>query len=181
MRTPGRRDSSADDDPRDRADRRDGAADLCAAHGELPARARLLGLARPRAAAHTTGGKPRLGRISKIGQRDLRRLLITGAMAVVSWAVRRGETRDPWLARMLARKPRKLVAVALANRMARIIWALMNGRRRATRHPPSPERAAKAGSRRGCEQVGGRVRANGRSRRDREIQSRGQGPSSPEL
>jgi len=74
---------------------------------------------------HTTGGKPRLGRISKMGQRDLRRLLISGAMAVVSWAVRRGRTNDPWLARMLARKPRKLVAVALANRMARIIWALM--------------------------------------------------------
>ena len=74
---------------------------------------------------HTTGGKPRLGRISKMGQRDLRRLLVSGAMAVVRWAVRRGETRDPWLARMLARKPRKLVAVALANRMARIAWALM--------------------------------------------------------
>ncbi len=73
---------------------------------------------------HTTGGKPRLGRISKMGQRDLRRLLISGAMAVVSWAVRRGRTTDPWLARMLARKPRKLVAVALANRIARIIWAL---------------------------------------------------------
>ena len=74
---------------------------------------------------HTTGGKPRLGRISKMGQRDLRRLLVSGAMAVVRWAVRRGETTDPWLARMLARKPRKLVAVALANRMARIAWALM--------------------------------------------------------
>ena len=73
---------------------------------------------------YTTGGKPRLGRISKMGQRDLRRLLITGAMAVVSWAARRGATNDPWLARMLARKPRMLVAVALANRMARIIWAL---------------------------------------------------------
>ena len=45
--------------------------------------------------------------------------------AVVSWAVRRGETSDPWLARMLACKPRMLVAVALANRMARIVWALM--------------------------------------------------------
>ena len=73
---------------------------------------------------HTTGGKPRLGRISKMGQRDLRRLLITGAMTVVRHAIRRGETADPWLARMLARKPRMLVAVALANRMARIIWAL---------------------------------------------------------
>ena len=74
---------------------------------------------------HTTGGKARLGGISKMGQRDLRRLLITGAMAVVSWAVRRGRTNDPWLARMLMRKPRMLVAVALANRMARILWALM--------------------------------------------------------
>ena len=74
---------------------------------------------------HTTGGKPRLGKISKMGQRDLRRLLITGAMAVVRHAVRRGETTDPWLAGMLARKPKMLVAVALANRMARIIWALM--------------------------------------------------------
>jgi len=74
---------------------------------------------------HTTGGKPRLGKISKMGQRDLRRLLITGAMAVVRWAARRGRTNDPWLARMLMRKPRMLVAVALANRMARIVWALM--------------------------------------------------------
>ena len=74
---------------------------------------------------HSTGGKPKLGRISKMGQRDLRRLLISGAMATVRWAVRRGATKDPWLARMLARKPRMLVAVALANRMARIAWALM--------------------------------------------------------
>ena len=73
---------------------------------------------------HSTGGKPRLGNISKMGQRDLRRLLIIGALAVVRSAVRRGETKDPWLARMLARKPRMLVAVALANRMARIAWAL---------------------------------------------------------
>ena len=46
-------------------------------------------------------------------------------MATVGWAVRRGATKDPWLARMLARKPRMLVAVALANRMARTVWALM--------------------------------------------------------
>ena len=73
---------------------------------------------------HTTGGKPRLGRISKMGQRDLRRLLITGAMAVVQNAIRRGEITDPWLARMVARKPKMLVAVALANRTARRVWAL---------------------------------------------------------
>ena len=74
---------------------------------------------------HSTGGKPRLGKVSKMGQRDIRRLLISGAMAVVGWAVRRGAPPDSWLARMLARKPRMLVAVALANRMARIAWALM--------------------------------------------------------
>ena len=45
-------------------------------------------------------------------------------MTVVRHAARRGETADPWLARMLAHKPRMLVAVALANRMARIVWAL---------------------------------------------------------
>ena len=72
----------------------------------------------------STGGKARLGKISNMGQRDLRRLLITRAMAVVCQAVRRGSTADPSLARMLARKPRMLVAVALANRMARIVWAL---------------------------------------------------------
>ena len=78
----------------------------------------------PVAGQHTTGGKPRLGRISKMGQRDLRRLLTTGAMAVVRWAVRCGRTNDPWLARMLMRKPRMLVAVALTNWMPRIVWPL---------------------------------------------------------
>ena len=73
---------------------------------------------------HTTGGKPRLGKISKMGQRDLRRLLITGAMTVVRHASRGGENTDPWLAGMLARKPKMLVAVALANRTARVVWAL---------------------------------------------------------
>ncbi len=73
---------------------------------------------------HTTGGKPRLGKISKMGQRDLRRLLVVGAMAEIAWAVRRGTSKDPWLLGMLERKPRKVVAIALANRTARIIWAL---------------------------------------------------------
>lgn len=72
---------------------------------------------------HTTGGKPKLGRMSKMGQRDLRRLLISGAIAVIRWAGRRG-TDDPWLDRMLKRKPPMLVAAALANRMARMVWAV---------------------------------------------------------
>ncbi len=60
-----------------------------------------------------------------MGQRDARRLLITGAVAVVRWAARKGAPDGTWLARMLARKPRMLVAVALANRMARVAWAMM--------------------------------------------------------
>ena len=73
----------------------------------------------------STGGRQRLGRITKMGQQDLRRLLVLGAMAVIRHARRRKEIADPWLRRMLAEKPTKLVAVALANKMARIIWALM--------------------------------------------------------
>ena len=53
---------------------------------------------------HSTGGKERLGKVSKMGQRDIRRLLITGAMAVVRWAVRKGAPEGSWLARMLAEK-----------------------------------------------------------------------------
>jgi transposase len=74
---------------------------------------------------HSTAGKERLGKVSKMGQRDLRRLLIGGAMAVVGWAARHGAPEGSWLARMLQRKPRMVVAVALANKNARIIWALL--------------------------------------------------------
>lgn len=74
---------------------------------------------------HSTGGKQVLGRTSKMGQKDIRRLLISGAMSVIFWAIRKG-TDDPWLAQMLQRKPRMLVAVALANKMARILWALLS-------------------------------------------------------
>jgi len=73
---------------------------------------------------NSTGGKARLGRTSKMGQRDVRRLLIIGASAVVCWAERKGPPQGSWLARMMARKPHMLVVVALANKMARTIWAL---------------------------------------------------------
>ena len=73
---------------------------------------------------HSSGGKERLGRISKAGNRYLRRLLYLGAMAQIS--ARRGRRPgDDWLWRMLQRKPVKVVAVALANRMARVVWALI--------------------------------------------------------
>jgi transposase len=74
---------------------------------------------------NSSGGKVRLGSTSKMGQRDLRRLLISGAMTVVRWAMRKGAPDGSWLARMLTKKPPLVVAVALANRIARIAWALM--------------------------------------------------------
>jgi transposase len=74
---------------------------------------------------HSSGGKERLGRVSKAGQADIRRLLIIGAMSRLSWLGCRSIRDGSWLARMLARKPRMLVAVALANKMARAIWAML--------------------------------------------------------
>ncbi|MEO9779700.1 MAG: IS110 family transposase [Sedimentitalea sp.] len=75
---------------------------------------------------HSTGGRMRLGKISKMGQRDLQRLLINGAKSVIQAAQRRGAAPEgSWLARMLVRKPKMPVAVALANKMARMAWAIM--------------------------------------------------------
>jgi transposase len=73
----------------------------------------------------SSGGKERLGRVSKAGHADIRRLLIIGAMARVNWASRKPATQGAWLSRMLAKKPRMLVAIALANKMARKIWAML--------------------------------------------------------
>jgi transposase len=74
---------------------------------------------------HSRGGKQKLGATSKMGERTLRRLLIIGASSVVCKALREGAPAGSWLERMLARKPRMLVIVALANKMACIAWALM--------------------------------------------------------
>lgn len=74
---------------------------------------------------HSSGGKPRLGRTSKMGQRDIRRLLIIGAMAVIRWAARKGAAKGSWLERQMAKKPRLVVAIALANKMARSVWAML--------------------------------------------------------
>lgn len=73
---------------------------------------------------NSSGGKERLGRISKAGNRYIRRLLYLGAMAQIS-ARRKGRPGEDRLWRLLERKPIKLVAIALANRMARVIWALL--------------------------------------------------------
>jgi transposase len=72
----------------------------------------------------STGGKQKLGPISKQGDRYLRRILVVGAHAVLKRARQQPE-KYPWLTQLLARKPFKVVAVALANKMARIAWALL--------------------------------------------------------
>jgi len=72
----------------------------------------------------STGGKQKLGPISKQGDRYLRRILVVGAHAVLRRA-RQDPAKYPWLTQLLARRPFKVVAVALANKMARIAWALL--------------------------------------------------------
>ena len=74
---------------------------------------------------HSTGGKQKLGAISRMGERTLRRLLIIGSSAVVLQGSKRGAAKGSWLEQMLARKPRMLVTVALANKTARIVWAVL--------------------------------------------------------
>jgi transposase len=74
---------------------------------------------------HSTGGKDRLGSITKQGNRYLRWLLVVGAMAVIRYARRHGTERRPWLGRLMERRPTKVAAVALANKIARMAWAIM--------------------------------------------------------
>jgi len=74
---------------------------------------------------NSTGGKERLGKISKAGNRYLRRLLVVGALSVIRRAKQLGYTRRPWLSRLLERRSTKVAAIALANKMARTAWAMM--------------------------------------------------------
>jgi len=74
--------------------------------------------------ANSSGGKERMGRISKMGDQYLRRLLVNG-MTSLSQSVRRNPDAHPWAASLMRRKPDKLVAVAMANKTARIVWAVM--------------------------------------------------------
>ena len=74
---------------------------------------------------HSTGGRQRLGGISRAGNERLRQLLVLGATAVIQYAKPGSKTASAWLLALLERKPRKLAAVALANKMARIVWAMM--------------------------------------------------------
>jgi transposase len=87
---------------------------------------------------NSSGGKERLGSITKQGDRYLRQLLVTGALAVIRYAQRHG-TRRPWLVQLLGRRTAKVAAVALANKMARMIWAIMTSGERY--REPSPAAA----------------------------------------
>jgi transposase len=74
---------------------------------------------------HSSGGKDRLGSISKQGDRYLRGLFVVGALAVIRYAKIYGTKHRPWLTALLARRPTKVVAIALANKIARMVWAMM--------------------------------------------------------
>ena len=74
---------------------------------------------------HSSGGKDRLGGISKQGDRYLRSLFMAGALAVIRYAKIHGTKHRPWLTALLARRPTKVAAIALANKIARMVWAMM--------------------------------------------------------
>jgi transposase len=74
---------------------------------------------------HSSGGKDRLGGISKQGDRYLRSLFMAGALAVIRYAKIHGTKHRPWLTALLARRPTKVAAIALANKIARMAWAMM--------------------------------------------------------
>jgi transposase len=74
---------------------------------------------------NSSGGKDKLGSISKQGDRYLRSLFTAGALAVIRYAKIHGTDHRPWLTRLLARRPTKVAAIALANKLARMAWAMM--------------------------------------------------------
>lgn len=85
---------------------------------------------------HSTGGKHRLGRINKAGNERLRQLLVVGSMSVIRFAPKPGsKSASEWLLKLLERQPRKVAAVALANKIARVIWAMMVRREVYRRQP----------------------------------------------
>ena len=74
---------------------------------------------------NSSGGKDKLGNISKRGDRYLRSLFTTGALAVIRYAKIHGTRHRPWLTALLTRRPTKVAAIALANKIARIAWAMI--------------------------------------------------------
>ena len=74
---------------------------------------------------NSSGGKEKLGSITKRGDRYLRSLFTAGALAVIRYAKIHGTKHRPWLTALLARRPTKVAAIALANKIARMAWAMM--------------------------------------------------------
>jgi transposase len=74
---------------------------------------------------NSSGGKEKLGSITKRGDRYLRSLFTAGALAVIRYAKIHGTKHRPWLTQLLARRPTKVAAIALANKIARMAWAMM--------------------------------------------------------
>ncbi len=91
--------------------------------------------------AESSGGRERMGRISKMGDRYLRRLLVIGMTSQLQSARRKPEAH-PWVAGLLASKPNKLVAVAMANKAARIAWVIMTRGEVYRAHRPTTEGTA---------------------------------------
>jgi len=87
---------------------------------------------------NSTGGKERLGSISKAGNRYLRQLLVVGALSVIRRAKQLGYTRHPWLVTLMQRRSVKIAAIALANKIARIVWAMMARNESYRTPPPTP-------------------------------------------
>ena len=86
---------------------------------------------------NSSGGKDRLGHITKMGDRYLRKLLVVGATSLIRGAKYKPETADPRLVALLARKPVRVASVAMANKMARVVWAIMvRGEVYQARHVP---------------------------------------------
>lgn len=90
---------------------------------------------------NSSGGKERLGRITKMGDKYLRQLLVIGATSLVRRAKDKPEAVDPRIFALLTRKPARLASVAIANKMARIAWAIRE-RQRTDVHPRGPPRRA---------------------------------------
>ena len=94
----------------------------------MPGRSDRDGISRPGLGScrqNSSGGKDKLGSISKQGDRFLRSLFTAGALAVIRYAKIHGTGHRPWLTALLARRPTKLAAIALANKLARMAWAMM--------------------------------------------------------
>lgn len=87
---------------------------------------------------NSSGGKDRLGRITKMGDRYLRKLLVIGATSLVRRARYKPQAADSYLLALLARKPARVASVAMANKMARVVWSVMaRGEVYQARHTPS--------------------------------------------